>query len=129
MIALPSDWMSMVRVGTTSNSLYLALINDAGEYYIYYQPLDPAIPLPNVIDQLTTRLTPERMAAERARRLFRDLHEELGEPTDQNWRPLPLVAHDIVSLDAYKALKGMPGKTESDAPKPPSNLPKLPEVE
>lgn len=128
MIQLPTDWMEILQVSPQGRAVYLAVINDAGQYWVYYQQIDLAIPLQKLLEDLTLKLSPEMLSGERARYLYRDLHEELAEPSDQNWRPLPLLVKDCVSMEQYKAMNGMSGGLESSPPPAPAVLPNDPDL-
>lgn len=98
MITLPDNWEQTIRISPPAKCLYLHFKNDANQYYTYFQVMDPAFNL----DEILMRIDSKDRTAERAYVLNQDLTTEFQEPLDQNWQPAPVVGPVILSIEQYR---------------------------
>lgn len=96
MINLPNNWQDSVRIHAPTKTLYLHLVNDARQYFTYYQVLDPAFTMEATLIQI-----PARAEGGNAYQLGDKMATKVQEPRDQNWMPAPLPFAGIISLEQY----------------------------
>lgn len=96
MITLPDNWRDTLRIDTAKRTMYLHFVNDSGQYFTYFQLLDPAYSMDATLVQI-----PERAEHGNAYTLGEQLETIAAEPRDQNWKPAPLPLAGMISLAQY----------------------------
>lgn len=96
MITLPENWQDTLRIDKPNKTMYLHFVNASGQYFTYFQVIDPAFSMDALLLQI-----PERAEHGNAYTLGQNLETIPAEPKDQDWKPAPLPFAGMISYSQY----------------------------